>query len=837
MIKSSALRVAVGAEGVSVWSPAIFGDAEPARLREFLSHTFGVQEIAGVELRRAASFARIQYGAVAEPAQIWKKLSRALRFPNDTATSPGSKRAPAVDAVNAVDARLVYLDGANATRVQISRIGAALTTWRVRGHSENTLRLSHPILRNRRDIVYRLEDELAAIFGVEDFRASALTASVSIRFDHKALSLERLARDLEKAWPRLLDGVDRPPSRKRLFAAAGLVGLAFTGQYLAPAVRPIAVAGVALYSSPNVVGAVKQLRRGQVGIYVLYATGLGFMLASGLPFASAVIAVLMQLWPDLAHRKLVRSQRRVFAGQRRRPSWVRIPQNIGDRTDIEVDVGDLRKGDLVSVRPGDIVPVDGIVTDGYAAVIEDTALGSELVEDKAKGDPIAAGAFVRAGSLTIRIERSGAQTVASYVDSLLPRGVIVGLPSSLEAERIANRNAKPTLTLAALSFFLTRTPRVSQALIRPDYATAPRLSAQLSALHGVARGLQRGVLFRNPAALDRLAEADVYVIDDSAGLERRRVEVATVQTAKGATAPLIVGFALAAYPEPHSEQGWALAAYASKRKTVRVKAEALARSVGVTRYRDSLGGAIEIATSRYLAASKLDVPANLRIAPDRGVEHPRTDKRPSLWVIRDGHVIGVVSFARTGDLVGEQVVAALKEQNQRARIIYVSDRSEAAVHTLARKLGIEFSFGDLTGPAKVDLIRGLGRKSVWIGDGSEPNAREPIAASTVSVSIAPLSHAREDAADILLPHQGLEGLPGVIELGRAHAARLAQDYRTVYAANLLGVAGAFFARFNSLQAGLISNFSTGLIYARHARALDRLAAVAEHKRGRLLRSS
>jgi manganese/zinc-transporting P-type ATPase C len=349
--------------------------------------------------------------------------------------------------------------------------------------------------------------------------------------------------------------------------------------------------------------------------------------------------------------------------------------------------------------------------------------------------------------------------------------------------------------------------------------------------------LQRGVLFRNPAALDRLAASDVYVIDDSAGLERRRLEVAKVQTANGLAAEVVVAYALAAQHKSPSEQSRALAAYAAKRKTVRVNGHSLERAVGVTRYTDSLGGAIEVATPRYIAASKLEVPPRFQatLAPSRRAASVASDDHPSLWVLRDKQVIGVVSFARSGDSIGQQVVAALKAQNERARIIYLSRRAEAAAHALARTLGIEFSFGDLSQAAKVDLIRGLGRKTIWIGDGSDPDAREPIAASTVSVSIASLSRARDDAADILLPHKGLDALPGVIDLGRAHATRLAQDYRTVYTANLLGVAGAFLARFNSLQAGLLSNASTGLIYARHARALDRLAGVAENKRARLER--
>ncbi|HET6332461.1 MAG TPA: hypothetical protein VFG30_04580 [Polyangiales bacterium] len=854
MTKTSALRVTPSADGVSIWSSEIFGDPQAARLRDFLSRAFSVDEVQGVELRRATAFGRIRYGAVPNPGQIWKKLSRALTSEDDALSS--AKR-PA----RRIDARLVYLDAPGVTPVRVSRIGDSLSTWRVRHQSENTLRLSHPLLRNRRDVVYRLEEELAAIFGIEDFRASALTAGVSIRFDNTALSAEHLARELEKAWPRLLEGLDGPPSRKRLVAAIGLTGLAFTGQYVVPALKPLAVAGVAIYSAPNVINAAKQLARGEVGLSAMYSAGLGFMLISGMPFASAVIASMMQLWPHLARETIVRSQRRLFAGQRRRPLWARIPQ--ADGTDVEVYVDELRKGDLILVQRGEIIPVDGVVEDGYAALVDAAASGELQIEDKSQGDAVAAGAFIRHGSLTIRVERTGAQTTASYIDSLLPHGAIAGMPSSLEAERIANRNAKPALGLAALSLLLTRTLRPSQVFIRPDYATAPRLSAQLSALHGVADALQRGVVFKNPASLDRLASAEIYILDDTAGLDRRRVEVATVQTVDGVSADLVVGYAVAAHRESAQEQSRALASFAANVKTVQPNAESVFRYAGVTRYQDTLGSEIEVATAQYLAKSKIEIPQRFQTVPARHLgtskadapqrvvsAPPRSFAAPApaavrsvqtngvadpalrpLYVVRDGEVIGVVSFARTGEVVGTQAVAALKSHiSKDAQIVYLSHAGNAETQALARTLGIELSHGGLTRSAKLDFVRGLGRNSVWIGNGADPDVRETVAASTVSISVAPLSSSREDAADILLPQRGLDALDDVFEVGRAHATRLAQDYRTVYAVNLLSVTGAFATRFSSLHAGLLSNVSTGLIYARHARGLDKLASAAEEKR-------
>lgn len=826
MIKSSALRVALGRGDVSIWSSDIFGDPRSPRIREFLSRAFSVSEVEGVELRRASAFGRIRYGSGHNPAQVWKKLGRALSVSTDAPASGASQAL----AAPRVDTDLLYLEGPEARPLRINRIGESLSTWVVRRQTDDTLRLWHPILRNRRDIVFRLEEELAAILGIQDFRASAITAGVSIRFDKRAVTAERIARELETAWPRLLEGLDGPPSRTRLVAAVGLAGLSFAGQYLVPPLRPFAVAGVALYSLPNVINAAKELTRGEVGLPALYTAGLGLMLTTGMPFPASVMAVFAQSWPRLARRKIVRTQRRLFAAARRRPISARVLSPDG--IELEVGVDHLRAGDVIVVQPGEIIAVDGVVEDGFAAVAVDALFGGDRVEDISQGDSVTAGAVVRDGSVRVRVQRSGAQTAARYVASLLPHTVIAGMPSSQEAERIANRNAKPALALSAASLALTRTLRPSQVLLRPDYATAPRLSAQLSAFHAVALGVQRGVLFRKPAALDRVDATEVFVIDDTAGLDRRRVEVSLVQSVDGILSDLVLGYAAAAFRGSQNEQHVALANAAAKRETRLPKAEEISRHAGVTRYRDSRGSAIELATARYLAASKIQIPKRLQTVP---VESDEPSLRP-LWVVRDHEVIGVIRFARNGELVGKSIVELLVSQRARAQVVYLARGADAQVQALARKLGIPVAHGGLTPAAKLELIRGFGRKTTWIGDGSAPEARDLIVASTVSISVAPLAHAREDAADIWLPQVGLSGLAALLELGRAHARRLARDYRTLYAVNLLGASGAFVRRFSGLHAGLLSNAGTGVIYARQAWELDRLARAADRKHGRLRRA-
>lgn len=825
------LRVALSSNAVSVWSHELFGTADSAGARSFLARTFMVGEVERVELCRSESSGRIIYGAATNPAQIWRKLSKVLGAAEPAGSDAGETTGQRIDAGH------LYLDGPRTAPVRVTRIGGALSTWRVRHLSESKLSVWHPALLNRRELVFRLEEELASMFGVEAYRASALSGGASIRFDTTATTAERVARELEKAWPRLLGGFDGPPSSKRLVVSIGLVGFAYYGQYVAPAVRPFAVAGMALYSLPNLVNAAKDLRHGRLGLPALYSTGLAFMLISGFPFTASVMAALMQAWPHLARRKLVRTQRRIFAAQRRRPAWAR--RLTADGSDLDISVDDLSRDDLIVVRRGETIPVDGFVASGSAAITA-APFKRDDVEDKLPGDAVSAGAFVRDGSLTIRVERSGRETSANHIDSLLPRAWFPALPSSREAERVANRNAKPALAAAAIAFGLTHTLPLSQALIRPDYATGLRISAQLSTLRGIAEAWQDGVLFRDPTALDRLANVDVYVIDDTAGVERRSLEVAEIRTANGTRAELVVDYVRRAHVGGRGDRARALAAFPSTRASGERAMSSIERRSSVVRYKDSAGHEIEIAAPQYLVASKIEVPSALR-APRRS-SRTRLAKAESgaldpslapLWVLCDGRLIGTVSFARATELVGRPVVAALAAQNPKARIVYLSQGGRQATRAVADGLGVELFYGGLSPAEKLSLIRSLDGRVLWIGDGSDPRARETLAASSVSVSVAPLWSSRGDVADIQLVNTDLASLPRLREYGHAHERRLARDYRAIHTANLLGAAGAVFGNLTALHTGLLSNVGTAFIYARHALALDALARSAEARRARL----
>jgi manganese/zinc-transporting P-type ATPase C len=824
---------------VSIWNFALFGDPASTYIREFLARAFSVEEVAAVEIHRTSSFGRVHYRSSTNPSEIWKKLSGVMG--RSTVSHPALENPAATySEFSRRDVEGLFLEGPPGLPIWVNRVGTSLSTWRLRYESEHRIRLTHPILFDRPDVAYRLEEELAGILGVKDFRTSTLSASVAVRWDPRLLTAERLVRRLEKSWPRLLEGLEAPPSAKRFALTGGLLALSFTGQYVVPSLKPLGLLAVTLYGLPNVKTAARQLAQGQVGLPALYSFGLGLMLIAGRPFSSSLKAVLMQVWPRLTHETMTSSQRRLFAIHRQSATWARKVQSDGLENEVDIDA--LTVGDLIAVRAGESIPVDGVVTEGLAAVDEEALSGAIGAIDKTPGDPVFAATFVRDGRLTLRVERIGIDTVAGHIGDRLPHSKIDNLLSSAEAERIANRNAKPALAAAALSLIVTRSLHPTEAIARPDYATGPRLSAQLSALHDLGDGLRRGILFRDPAALDRLTASDIYVFDEASTLERRQIVVAEVFPVSDASADAVLAYSAAAFPASHNERASALQTESLRRGLPTPEIIDRERHAGAIRYRDRDNHVLEIAAPAYIAALGISLPASIAGAvetspyawdPRRTGNEPVGHEDPllrPLWVLRDGKIFGVITFRRHGAPEGTRVVAELKARNQRARFVYISSHKQATAVSIANTIGISTVFGDLDPDGKARAIRDLGGRTMWIGDGTSAEAIPCIEASTVSISVAGVSTAPLDGADIVLLQPGLQNLVPLRRIGRSHRAALQADYRIVYVANFLGVAGGFLANFGSLESGLTSNLGTAYVYLKRRKELRDLISRVERRR-------
>jgi cation transport ATPase len=805
--EGSKMTAEISGARLSLRMPDLFSDGEVAA-RRLIDQAFALDQVRSVVVRRARYSITIELAPLADPSRVWRRLGALLK----KAAAGGLGRA----------ARLNLVGPAPNIPVRIARAGNALTTFRARVLSQEHLRIGHPLLRLR-EVRLRFEDLLRSVHGVAEVRSLSFSSGVVVVYDPRLIEAEQILQFLESAWPEVAAGPAVAPRPRKLVLAAGLLALSFAAQFFRPALLPWATAAVALYSLPNLIAAIRDLARGRVGLPALYTAGLGILLWTRLPFASSVMATFSQLWPSLANRLASMSESRLFAGPRRRIAWARVLDDA--RGEVIVGTEDLAPGDKFLLRVGEYAAADGVVLDGEAAVDEDMLTGQKGAAHKIAGDFLYAGSRVRDGALTVKVSRVGSATSRAALSGALPYGALKGLPSSAEVERIANRNAKPALLAAAALLLATRAPRLSQVVIRPDYATAPRLSAHLSALTAIAQSLADGVLVRRPAALDRISSIEVFAFDEGAILASRAVEVHKINVFARAAATETLALAAAALQGRDDPRALSLQEELETHGAVAATAHDLRQRAGQIDYWNDAGALISVASPARVIAANYAIPTpTLSSVVRKLAGHPVADpsQRP-LVVARDRKVVGVIQFGRSGTPRLADFITTLRAENPEARFIHLSSSRQETAEAAVEGFGFDAVFAGLSASEKARALQSFAVPTAWIGDGADADAEAARAASAISISLAGLATLPADQADIVLLREDLCGVLNLRRIAAAHVGRIQGDYRKIYLANLLAVAGGFGAGFGSLQAGLVSNLGSAAVFLGRWRALANLA--------------
>jgi cation transport ATPase len=267
-------------------------------------------------------------------------------------------------------------------------------------------------------------------------------------------------------------------------------------------------------------------------------------------------------------------------------------------------------------------------------------------------------------------------------------------------------------------------------------------------------------------------------------------------------------------------------------------AHGLRQRAGQTIFWDDSGAPVTVAAPELALAEKFSGSAAILNLIRRLTAKPSPDPavRP-LVIARDRKIIGVLQFARTGERRLAQIVSGLRHANPETRFVHVSSAPQEEVEAAVEAIGFDAVYGGLSTWEKAETLRSLDVPVAWIGDGADASAGLTRSASAVSISLSGLDSLARDEADIVLLRDNVDAMLAPRNATLSHRHRLEADYRTVYAANLLAVAGGFAAGFGSLQAGLTSNLGSAAVFLGRWRALAALSADARRKAERRRRAS
>ena len=487
------------------------------------------------------------------------------------------------------------------------------------------------------------------------------------------------------------------------------------------------------------------VQEGRIGIsaydLIISAVALSarnFFVASLSSFAFYLSRKLLMRAQDRFHRGLVR-----MVNTQPREVWI-LRQGL----EVQIPFDQVRIGDVVVARAGEITPIDGVVARGDASLDQSIVTGETRPIDKTVGDPVYAFSVVLSGRLDIRVEKTGHATLVSRVEALLQH--TANLTHSIESrsEAWANRMALPMLGMSGLALpFLG--PSGAAALLNSCPGWYLHVLAPFGMISYLNAAMQRGILVKDGRALDRLKRVDTVVFDKTGTLTQGPPSVGAIYTHPDYTADEVLQYAAMAESRQPHHIAVAIRQAASERglAPTPVDQASYAAGYGVTA---RIGEPrMRIGSARFIRRHGAAIPEAMRIHEEAGF----TQGYSYIYVARDAQVIGMIELQARLRPEARDVIRQLRER-QLSLIILSGDHPQPTQH-IARSLGINEFAADKLPEDKAHFIialRQAGKSVCFIGDGI--NDALALQHADVSIALRDAASTAVDSAQIVLMNQG-----------------------------------------------------------------------------------
>ena len=526
--------------------------------------------------------------------------------------------------------------------------------------------------------------------------------------------------------------------------------------------------------------------------------------------AAAVITTLVLLGQVLELRARQKTSGAIRALLNLAPQHAHLLTSDG--TEKDVLLAEVHPGDRLRVRPGERIPVDGVISEGSSAVDESMLTGEPIPVEKGPGDKAVGATLNTSGSFIMRAERVGTETVLAQIVKLVSEAQRSRAPMQRLADQVASYFVPAVIAVAIFTFIAWAVsgpqPRLAHALVNAVAVLiiacpcALGLATPMSIMVAVGRGAHMGVLVRNAEALETLAKVDTLVVDKTGTLTEGKPQVTRIEAFPGANITRESLLSLTASLERASEHPLA-------RAIVRGAEEKHLPLLPAEEFRATAGGGIE-----GRVAGKFVLAGTSRFLRERGIEPPPvnlSDPAASsagwVYVAIDSRAAGVIMVSDQIKSSALEAVRALQAEGLRI-VMLTGDRREAALH-VAQQLGIDDIRAEVRPEQKAEVIaemRKQGHIVAMAGDGI--NDAPALAAAAVGIAMGTGTDVAIESAGITLLKGDLRGIVRARKLSKATIRNIRQNLAFAFLYNTIGIpvaAGVLYPFFGWLMSPMLAS--------------------------------
>lgn len=526
--------------------------------------------------------------------------------------------------------------------------------------------------------------------------------------------------------------------------------------------------------------------------------------------AAAVIVVLILLGRYLEARAKGRTSEAV---QRLVGLQAKVAHVVRDGKTVDVPISEVALDDIVEVRPGERIPVDGEVTEGRSFVDESMITGEPIPVEKAKGSAVVGGTVNQTGAFTLQATAVGGATMLAQIIRMVEQAQGSKLPIQAMVDKVTLWFVPAVMLAAAVTFIIWLlfgpAPALTFALVNAVAVLiiacpcAMGLATPTSIMVGIGRGAEMGILFRKGEALQLLKDAAVVAVDKTGTLTEGRPVLTDLEVAPGFERSQVLAQVAAVEARSEHPIARAIADAAQQEGLTLPELSEFASVTGMGVNAVVAGARVQIGADRYMRELGIDVATFAETANQLGSE----GKSP-LYAAINGQLAAIIAVADPIKSSTPEAIAALHQLGLKVAMI-TGDNARTA-QAIARQLGIDEVIAEVLPAGKVEAVRNLKTAHgyvAFVGDGI--NDAPALAEADVGLAIGTGTDIAVESADVVLMSGDLQGVPNAIALSRATIRNIRQNLFWAFAYNTALIPLAAGALYPALGLLLSPVFAAG----------------------------
>lgn len=461
---------------------------------------------------------------------------------------------------------------------------------------------------------------------------------------------------------------------------------------------------------------------------------------------------------------------------------------LSDGVETEVSIEQVKKGDIFVVRPGENIPVDGIVLEGSSAVNEAALTGESIPVDKAEGDRVSAATVNQSGFIRCEATRVGEDTTLSQIIQMVSDAAATKAPIAKAADRVSGVFVPVVITIAVLTIivWLAAGQGIGFALARGisvlviSCPCALGLATPVAIMVGNGMGAKNGIMFKTAVSLEEAGKMQVVALDKTGTITSGEPRVTDMIPAEGIDEKELLRMACAL--ERKSEHPLARAVLERAKDLQMPEAEVSDfRALPGNGLSAVFEGAALCGGSLKFIRTQAEVTESVRIQAERLAEEGKTP----LFFARDGKLIGMIAVA---DVMKEDSPQAIRElQNMGIHVVMLTGDNERTAKAIGKQAGVDEVIAGVLPDGKESVIRELKArgKVAMVGDGI--NDAPALTRADIGIAIGAGTDIAIDAADVVLMKSRLSDVPAAIRLSRATLKNIHENLFWAFIYNIIGI--------------------------------------------------